>query len=105
VQATGSRPVKDIFEILPVGYGKGSAIRRFMDRPPYAGRTPVFAGDDLTDEDGFAAVDALGGISVGVGERAVTRAGHGLDSPGATRALLGDMAASWASATPCLAAT
>jgi trehalose 6-phosphate phosphatase len=29
----------------------------------------VFVGDDLTDQDGFAVVEAGGGISVGVGER------------------------------------
>lgn len=56
-------------EIKPRGYTKGSAIDAFMREAPFAGRRPVFIGDDLTDRDGFAAVEALGGVSVGVGDR------------------------------------
>jgi trehalose 6-phosphate phosphatase len=56
-------------EIKPRGFNKGTAIESFMREPPFAGRRPVFIGDDLTDRDGFAAVEALGGMSVSVGER------------------------------------
>ena len=56
-------------EIKPRGFNKGSAVSSFMHEPPFAGRRPVFVGDDLTDCDGFAAVEALGGMSVSVGER------------------------------------
>jgi trehalose 6-phosphate phosphatase len=40
---------------------KGKALRSLMDRPPFAGRKPVFIGDDVTDEDAIHAARALGG--------------------------------------------
>lgn len=58
---------KRIIEIKPSGKDKGEAVREFMEEEPFRGRTPVFVGDDLTDEHGFAVVNALGGHSIKVG--------------------------------------
>lgn len=56
-----------VFEILPRGITKGRALRRFMRRPPFAGRIPVFVGDDVTDEDGLRAAAAENGFGVKIG--------------------------------------
>jgi trehalose 6-phosphate phosphatase len=56
-----------IFEILQRGITKGRALRRFMRRAPFAGRIPVFVGDDVTDEDGLRAAAAEGGFGVEIG--------------------------------------
>src|SRR5215471_17928250 len=59
---------KMVVELRPSGKDKGVAIAEFMDEPPFKGRTPVFVGDDLTDEFGFAMINRVGGHSVKVGE-------------------------------------
>jgi len=59
---------KMVFELRPAGKDKGTAIAEFLDEPPFRGRTPVFVGDDLTDEYGFSVVNGHGGVSVKVGD-------------------------------------
>lgn len=59
---------KMVFEIAPRAHDKGAAIRSFLEEPPYARRTPVFLGDDVTDEDGFRVVNAVGGMSIRIGD-------------------------------------
>ncbi len=84
---------KEVLEILPAQASKGAGIQRLMAWPAYHGRTPVFAGDDLTDEDGFAAVNALGGISIRVGTGDGTQARYRLATPAALRDWLGRLEA------------
>ncbi|MEN3259301.1 trehalose-phosphatase [Sodalis endosymbiont of Spalangia cameroni] len=61
------QPGKCVVELKPAGVDKGAAIAAFMQEPPFVGRTPLFIGDDLTDEAGFKQVNALQGISIKVG--------------------------------------
>lgn len=61
------QPGKRVVELKPAGRDKGIAIRELMESAPFAGRTPVFLGDDATDEFGFEVVNQLGGFSIKVG--------------------------------------
>lgn len=58
---------KMVIEARPKGLSKGTALRAFMQEAPFAGRTPIFIGDDTTDEDGFIAAQELGGIGIKLG--------------------------------------
>jgi trehalose 6-phosphate phosphatase len=57
------------FELRAPGFDKGGAIAAFLSTPAFRGRTPVFVGDDATDESGFAVVTARGGYAYSVGTR------------------------------------
>lgn len=75
---------KLVFEVKPSGKDKGTAIDEFMAEAPFAGRRPVFVGDDLTDELGFERVNRIGGDAVKVGQ-GPTRARWRLADAGAVR--------------------
>lgn len=79
-----------VLELKPVAATKARAIEAFLSEAPFAGRRPMFIGDDVTDLDGFAAVEAAGGVSIAVGDRveAMVR----VASPRDVRALLADLA-------------
>lgn len=61
---------KMVIELKPALASKALALRSFMRERPFAGRDPLFAGDDVTDENGFETLQGLGGggVKVGAGE-------------------------------------
>lgn len=65
-------------ELRTPGARKGDSLRAFMAEAPFAGARPVFVGDDATDEDGFEAAHALGGVGVLIGAQRATAARFGL---------------------------
>ena len=81
-----------VLELTAASGNKGSAIRFLCARAPWQDRRPVFVGDDVTDEPGFAAVNDLGGMSVRVGTRPETAARWQLDSIAAVQAWLRSLA-------------
>lgn len=85
------RAGKCVVELGPAGADKGSAVGNLMACHPFQGRYPVAAGDDLTDEAMFRAVNALGGLSLRVGPEAAladSAAVAGIATPAAFRAWL-----------------
>lgn len=85
---------KMILEFRPAAIDKGVAVRRFMAQPPFAGRVPVFIGDDRTDEDAFAVVAEIGGVTIHVGDGRGSSAAWTIESPTALRLWLAECAES-----------
>ncbi|MGH8279050.1 MAG: trehalose-phosphatase [Gammaproteobacteria bacterium] len=82
---------KYVLEIRPASCGKDTAIRYLLGTPEFAGRTPIFAGDDATDENAFRLVNTLGGLSIKVGAGA-SNARYRLADPTALRVWLAELA-------------
>lgn len=82
------QPGKMVAELRPAGTDKGGAIAALMARPDWRSATPVFLGDDVTDEAGFRAVVALGGWGVLVGTHRTTAATYRLADVAAVHAWL-----------------
>lgn len=80
---------KMVAELKIAGHDKGRAIEAFMKEKPFAGRVPLFMGDDVTDEDGFRVAQRLGGEAIKIGSGA-TVAHHRLLNPAAARAWLNE---------------
>jgi trehalose 6-phosphate phosphatase len=72
---------KMVAELRTPGPDKGAALDRFMLEAPFTGAKPIFIGDDLTDEAGFAAAQSHGGVGILVGERRMSLARGRLESP------------------------
>jgi trehalose 6-phosphate phosphatase len=59
-------PGKLVIEVKPGGYDKGTGLREMMHVPPFSGRTPIFIGDDVTDNAAFAVLPDFGGTGFSV---------------------------------------
>jgi len=71
-------------ELRTPGPSKADSVRAFMAEAPFRGATPLFLGDDATDEDGFAAARELGGAGILVGAPRPTRARYRIPDVEAT---------------------
>jgi trehalose 6-phosphate phosphatase len=77
-----------VAELRTPGQDKGTAVTAFLREAPFVGAVPVFVGDDLTDEDGFAAAVRLGGYGVLTGPERPTQAAYRLNDFNAVLAWL-----------------
>lgn len=84
------QPGNMVVELRLPGPDKGAAVRAFMNELPFRGTTPVYVGDDLTDEAGFAAAAALGGRGVLVAAHRQSAARAWIEDSGAVLRWLAD---------------
>jgi trehalose 6-phosphate phosphatase len=91
-EATEVQSGKFMFEVKRPGVSKGDAVRALMAQPPFAGRQPVFIGDDVTDESVFAILPAMQGLGFSVGRQFAGLAGI-FASPSEFRRALKQLAA------------
>ena len=82
------QPGNLVLEFKPSGMDKGRAVLELLQRAPFAGRQPVYLGDDLTDEHAFASINAGHGLSVRIGMREPSLAAFTLPGPAAAEAWL-----------------
>ncbi|MCU6454730.1 trehalose-phosphatase [Sphingomonas sp. A2-49] len=75
---------KMMIEVRVPGADKGTALAALMRAPAMAGRTPVFLGDDDTDEPAMVAARDLGGGGILIGAPRATAARWRLDGVAAT---------------------
>ncbi len=74
----------NVVEVKHLGFSKGTAVRELMAHPPFAGRRPIFIGDDTTDQAAFAVMPQFGGIAVSV-RRRVTGVNFHFETPSEVR--------------------
>jgi trehalose 6-phosphate phosphatase len=75
---------KFVVEIKSAGVTKASGVRTLMKHPPFAGRLPIFLGDDVTDETVFPIIPEFSGYCFSVGRKIEGTDGC-FDNPAAVR--------------------
>jgi trehalose 6-phosphate phosphatase len=88
------QPGKMVLEIKERACSKARAVVALMRHPPFAGRRPLFMGDDAADRDGFAAAREFGGFGAAVGPEHADAADWSFASPAAVRAWFSRLVAS-----------
>lgn len=58
---------KQVYEVVSEGVDKALAIQLLLGTPGFAGRLPLYIGDDVTDEPAIALMSKLGGLGLSVG--------------------------------------
>lgn len=69
-------PGKLVVDVKPAAINKGNAVTELMQYPPFAGRRPIFIGDDTTDLPVFSVIPTFGGRAYSVGGIAADVDGH-----------------------------
>jgi trehalose 6-phosphate phosphatase len=92
-------PGKAVVEIKHAEFTKATGVRELMTHPPFAGRHPIFIGDDTTDESVFAIMPELDGLAISVGRRVAGVANH-FETPESVRRWLERVALSAKSVSP-----
>ncbi len=69
-------PGKQVVEVKPAGVNKALAVSELMRQAPFAGRHPIFIGDDTTDEPVFRILPQFGGLGFSVGRIVAGADGH-----------------------------
>ena len=84
-------PGKFVFEVKPAGVNKALAVAELMAYPPFAGRHPIFIGDDTTDEPVFGVIPQFDGLGFSVGRIVPGVNGH-FERPESVRSWLARIA-------------
>lgn len=84
---------RQVVELLPAGHSKLRAFRQLFQAAPFAGRRPIWIGDDRSDEACFPMVGSHGGLALAVRGEHFTAERATFSTPGEVRIWLKDLAA------------
>ena len=83
-------PGKSVVEVKQPSFNKGTAVRELMQTAPFAGRRPIFIGDDVTDEAAFDVMPEFNGVGFSVGREVQGIAGM-FEAPSDVRRWIAEM--------------